>query len=201
MASSSPWSSISSSASRDSAPSDSTSTSAPDSAPWWCPPSCDSELRLLVALVALNVLRRCDAGRSQPRDVLVAHAKRLVALTLGGLLLPNGCILPASRGHQHHHQHRSVGGVCRAVLRDLRRDVCSSRSLLLSMILLQDPAVDAAFVRALQAHLVMGDGGHQQADDSTKSSRRSSRLSLRSVRTLLDDFLESMSLTLTNLFM
>lgn len=191
MASPSPWSSISSSASCDPVPSD--STSAPDSAPWWCPTGCDSELRLLVALVALNVLRRCDTGRSQPRDVLVSHAKRLVALTLGGLLLPNGCVLPGSRGHQH----RSVGSMCRAILRDLRRDVCSNRSLLLSMILLQDPAVDTAFVRALHAHLMIGNGGHKQGDDSTKSSR----LSLHSVRTLLDDFLESMSLTLATLFM
>lgn len=195
MASSSPWSSISSSVSRDSATSN--STSAPDSAPCSCPPGCDGELRLLVVLVALNVLRRCDARRSQPSDVLVAHAKRLVALTLGGLLLPDCCAPPANRGHQHHLQHCSVRGVCRAVLRDLQRNVCSSRSLLLSMILLQDPAVDAAFVKALQAHLVVG---HQEGGDSTKSSR-GSRISLSSARRRLDDFLESLNLTLTTLFM
>lgn len=198
MASSSPWSSISSSVSRDSAISDSTST--PDSALCSCPLGCDVEPRLLVVLVALNVLRRCDARCSQPSDVLVAHAKRLVTLTLGGLLLPDSSVTPASRGHQHHLQHRTVGGLSRAVLRDLRKSVCSSRSLLLSMILLEDPAVDAAFVKVLQAHLVVGDSGHQQGGDSTKSSKGSSRISLSSARRRLDDFLESLNLTRTTLF-
>lgn len=198
MASSSPWSSISSSVSRDSAPSD--STSATDSTLSLSPPSCDGELRVLVALVALNVLRRCDARRSQPSEVLVAHAKRLVALTLGGLLLPDDCD-PASRGQQHQLKHRSMGGVCRAVLRDLRRNVCSSRSLLLSMILLQDPAVDAAFVKAVQSHLMLGDSGHQQGGDNTKNSRGSSRISFSSARRRLDDFLESLNITLTTLFL
>lgn len=201
MASSSPWSSISSSisssVSRDSVPSDSTSAANSASS---SPPGCDGELRLLVALVALNVLRRCDSGRSQPSDVLVAHAKRLVALTLGELLLPDNCVSPASRGHQHRLKHRSVGGVCRAVLRDLRRNVCSSRSVLLSMILLQDPAVDAAFVKALQSHAVVDDS-HQQGGDNTKSSRGSGRISFGSARRRLDDFLESLNVTLTTLFM
>lgn len=160
-------------------------TDASESFSWSCSPSSEAEstssqLRLFIALVALNVMKKCKAIQSQPQDVLVAHAKRLVDQTMEGLLVPEG----------YSPEHKSIKNVCKAVMKDLQKNVCS-KGMLVSMILLQDPAVDAAIIKSVQAHITNRD---VQIAKKTK-------LSLNSARRVFDSVVESLSFRVSSLFL
>lgn len=102
----------------------------------------ENQLRLFVTLLTVRVLTKCHALQNRSHEELVAHTKRLLNQTMEGLAITEG-FCP---------DMKSTKKVCKAVLKDLDKKFCR-RHLLESLILLQDPVVDAAIIESMQAHV------------------------------------------------
>ncbi|KAI3367236.1 hypothetical protein L3Q82_008287 [Scortum barcoo] len=102
----------------------------------------ENQLRLFVALLTVRVLTKCHALQNCRQEEWVAHTKRLVNQTMEGLAEIQGFCPDV----------KNTKRVCKAVVKELQKKLCSRR-LLESVIVLQDPAVDALIVQSLQAHV------------------------------------------------
>lgn len=87
-------------------------------------------------------MKRCNAIKNQPQEGLVAHVKRLVDRTMEGLVIHGSFTL----------DHKKIKYVCKAVMKSLKKTVRSKQMMEL-VILIQDPAVDAVIVKAVQRHV------------------------------------------------
>lgn len=105
-------------------------------------------------------MKRCNAVKNQPQEGLVAHVKRLVDLTMEGLEIHGSFTL----------DHKKIKCVCKAVMKSLRKIVCSKQMMKL-MILIQDPAVDAAIVKAVQRHIAELPDLQAKAAESASAAR------------------------------
>lgn len=102
----------------------------------------EEQLRLVVTLLTLKVLTKCDALQNRGHEEWVSHAKHLVNQTMEGLTISESFCPDA----------KNIKRVSKAVIKDLEKKFCG-RHLLQTLISLQDPVVDTAIVRSLQVHI------------------------------------------------
>ena len=102
----------------------------------------ENQLRLFVTVLTVRVLTKCHALQNRSQEEWVTHTKRLVDQTMVGLTVSEG-FCP---------DMKTTKKLCKAVIKDLTKKFCGRR-LLESVILLQDPCMDKAIIRSLQAHI------------------------------------------------
>ncbi|XP_042292019.1 uncharacterized protein LOC121913375 isoform X2 [Thunnus maccoyii] len=102
----------------------------------------ENQLRLFVTVLTVRVLTKCHAIQNMSQDEWVARIKRMVDQTMKGLDVSEG-FCP---------ELKTTGKACKAVIKDLKKKFCGKR-LLKTVILLQDPVVDKAIIKTLQAHI------------------------------------------------
>ncbi|GLD71795.1 uncharacterized protein AKAME5_002311900 [Lates japonicus] len=100
------------------------------------------QLRLCTTLLTVRVLTKCQALKTCSHEEWVPHTKHLVSQTVEGLTIPEGFCPDAKHTKK----------ICKAVLRDLRKQF-GGRRMLESVILLQDPVVDTVIVKSMQVHI------------------------------------------------
>ncbi|XP_051256465.1 uncharacterized protein LOC127363699 [Dicentrarchus labrax] len=100
------------------------------------------QLRIFVTLLTVRVLYKCHSLHSRSQEDWPPHLKRLVDQTMEGLAPTEGFCPDL----------KSIDRVCEAVLKELQEKLCGRRTLE-TVILLEDPAVDAVIVQMLQAHI------------------------------------------------
>ncbi|KAK5848259.1 hypothetical protein PBY51_005888 [Eleginops maclovinus] len=102
----------------------------------------EKQLRLFVTLLTVKVMSKCHALKNRSQEDWTTHTKRLVNKTMEGLAITKGFCPDV----------RSTKEVCKDVLKDLQKKFCSKRQLE-SLILSQQPAVEAAIVQCMQANI------------------------------------------------
>lgn len=105
-------------------------------------------------------MKMCNAIKNQPQESLVAHVKRLVDRTMEGLEMHGSFTL----------DHKKIKCVCKAVMKSLKKIVCSKQMIEL-MILIQDPAVDAAIVTAVRRHVAELPDRQAKAAETASAAR------------------------------
>nr|XP_046246742.1 uncharacterized protein LOC124060169 [Scatophagus argus] len=102
----------------------------------------ENQLQVFVTVLTVRVLNKCNAVTNHNQEEWVAHIKRLVNQTMEGLTVTEGFCPDI----------KSTKKVCKAVMKELQKKF-GSRRVLETLMLLEDPVVEAEVVRCLQAHI------------------------------------------------
>ncbi|KAK1880661.1 Sorting nexin-4 [Dissostichus eleginoides] len=97
---------------------------------------------MFVTLLTVKLMLKCHALENRSTADWTAHIKRLVNQTMEGLAITKGFCPDV----------RSMKKVCKDVLKGLQKTF-SGKTSLETLILQQDPAVEAAIVHSFQAHI------------------------------------------------
>jgi len=99
-------------------------------------------LRLFVTLLTTRLLTRCHSLQNRGEQEWISHAKRLINETMAGFTVAK----------EFFPSVKKVEKLSKKIVKELRKKFTSSR-VLESLMLLQDPDVDAAIIESIRAHI------------------------------------------------
>jgi len=102
----------------------------------------NDQLHLFVTLLTVRILTRCQALQKRSEQEWISHTKRLINEAMVGLTV----------AEDFYPSTKKIEKVSKKIVKELQGKF-SSRRVLESRMLLQDPDVDAAIVHSIRAHI------------------------------------------------